>query len=205
MIEVRRHWRIALAVTDQKPGYHYSVVRDLGGPGYADVALVRSSGPHGVLEHLLHKQRVDAVVLAHRTFRPMSELAAMEAYAAQLERAAMHANEGKFGCFVETEQRDDGIVRVVLYERWFDGQRLRCEQLGHRDFDATEPDAVASSAEFLTELQAWAAERNEQREVGYLEAAVQERDRIERTTERVEAARELAEILASHNTPADAQ
>lgn len=192
-------------MTDQKRRYHYSVVRDLGGPGYADVALVRSSGPHGVLEHLLHKQRGDAVVLAHRTFRPMFELAELEAYAAQLERAAMHANEGKFGCFVETEQRDDGIVRVVLYERWFDGQRLRCEELARGDFDATEPDAVASSAEFLTELQAWAAERNTQREAGYIQAAVQERDRVERATDRAEAARELAEILASHNTPEDAE
>jgi hypothetical protein len=152
---------------------------------------------------LLHKQRSDAVVLAHRTFRPMFELAEMEAYAAQLERAAAHANEGTFGCFVDAGQRDDGIVRVTLYERWFDGQRLRCEELASRDFDATEPDALRSSAEFLTELQAWAEERNEQREARYREAAADDRDRVERATERDDAARELAQILEAHNTPAN--
>ncbi len=127
----------------------------------------------------------------------------MEAYAAQLESAATHGNDGTLGCFVDTKQRDDGTVRVALYERWFDGQRLRCEELACRDFDATEPDAVASSAEFLTELQSWAAERNEQQEVDYLEAAAQDRDRVDRATERSDAARELAQILASHNKPAD--
>lgn len=190
-------------MTDHKAGYRYSVVRDTGGPGHADVALVRFSGPHGVLEHLLHRHASDIVVLARRSFRPMFELAQMEAYAAQLELLAKHANEGKFGCFVETEQRDGGIVRVVLYERWFDGQRLHMEELARRDFDATDPDAVASSAGFLTELQIRAAERNEQREAGYLEADVEGRGRLEQATEREQAARELAQILKSHNTPAD--
>jgi hypothetical protein len=134
----------------------------------------------------------------------MWELAEMEAYAAQLERAATHANEGTFGCFVSTEQRDDGIVRVALYERWFDGHRLRLDELASRDFDASEPDVVAASAEFLTELQAWATERNEQREVDYIEASATERDRAERAAERAEAARELAQILKSHNAPTDA-
>jgi len=188
-------------MSDHKPGYHYSVVRDSAGPGHVDVALVRFRGQHG----LLHRRDGDALVLAHRTFRPMGELAELEAYAGQLERAAAHANEGTFGCFVNTEQRDDGVVRVVLYERWFDGQHLRVEELAHRDFDATGPDAVASSAEFLTELQAWAAERNEQREAGYLEAIAKDRDEVERATERAAAARELAQILDGHNTPADTQ
>jgi len=193
-------------MSDHQPGYHYSVLRDSAGPGHEDVALVRhSGGSHGGLGHLLHKQSGDAVVLAHRTFRPMSELAEMEAYAAQLERAATHANEGTFGCFVVTEQQDGGIVRVVMYERWFDGRHLRCEELQFRDFDPAEPDAVASSAEFLAELQARAADRNEQREAGYLAAAANERDQLQRATERVEAARELAEILDGHNTPGDAQ
>ncbi|MGZ4180074.1 MAG: hypothetical protein ACXVUL_05240 [Solirubrobacteraceae bacterium] len=183
--------------------YQYSVVRDVGGPGYADVALVRFPAPHGVVERLLHRERRDGVVLAHRTFRPMFDLTEMEAYAAQLERAAEHGNEGTLGCFVETEQRDDGIVRVALYERWFDGRQLRCEQLALRDFDAAEPDAVVVSAEFLTELQAWAADRNEQREDGYIDAAVDDRDRAERAAERDDAARQLAEILEAHNTAED--
>ncbi|MCL2419231.1 MAG: hypothetical protein FWD04_08060 [Conexibacteraceae bacterium] len=191
-------------MTDHEPGYHYSVIREAE-PGQAYVALVRSPEPHGALGHLLHKQSDDVVVLMHRTFRPMLELTEMEAYTAQLERAATHANAGTFGCFVVTEQREDGIVRLALYERWFDGQHLRCEELAGRDFDATEPNVVASSAEFLTELQAWAAERNEQREAGYREAAVNDRDQLERATERVEAARELAQILERHNTPADAR
>ena len=190
-------------MTGRGPRYHYSVVRELDGPGRADVALVRSSDQHGALERLLRKPRGDAVVVAHRTFRPMFELSKMEAYAAQLERAATHGNEGTLGCFVNTKQSENGTVQVALYERWFDGQRLRCEELACRDFDATEPDAVASSAEFLTELQSWAADPNEQQEVGYLEAAVLDRDRAERATERSDAARELAQILASHNKPSD--
>jgi hypothetical protein len=32
------------------------------------------------------------------------------------------------------------------------GRRLRCERLAVRDFDATEPDALVASTEFLTEL-----------------------------------------------------
>ena len=200
---MRRHWQNRAAMTFAGPRYHYTVVRELRGPGRADVALVRSSDPHRALRRLLHKPPSDAVVVVHRTFRPMFELAEMEAYAAQLERAATHGNEGTLGCFVDTKQRENGTVQVALYERWFDGQRLRCEELACRDFDATEADAVVSSAEFLTELQSWAADRNEQQEVDYLEAAAQDRDRVERATERSDAARELAQILASHNKPAD--
>jgi hypothetical protein len=183
--------------------YEYTVVRDVGGPGYADVALVRFPAPHGLLERLVHRERHDALVIAHRTFRPMFDLTEMEAYAAQLERAAKHGNEGTLGCFVETEQRDDGQVRVALYERWFDGHQLRCEQLAQRDFDATEPDAVAASAEFLTDLQAWATDRDDERENSYLEAAAEDSDRAERAMDRDDAARQLAEILEAHNTAAD--
>ena len=181
--------------------YQYSVIRDVGGPGYTDVALVRFSAPHGMLEHLLHHSRRDAVVLQHRTFKPLLELADMEAYAAQLERTAEHGNQGTLGCFVQTEERDDGIVRVELYDRWFDGDRLRCEQLAQRDFDAGEQDSVVTSAEFLTELQAWAAERNSEREASYRATAEQERADAEQARERAEAARELQRILASHNEP----
>ena len=65
------------------------------------------------------------------------------------------------------------------------------------------PDALVASTEFLTELQAWAADRNEQREDGYIEAVVGEQDRAERAAERDDAARQLAEILKAHNTAQD--
>lgn len=182
--------------------YHYSVVREVAGPAYADVALLRCTAPHGLLSQLLRHEPRDAVVLAHRAFRPMFDLAAMEAYAGQLERAAEHGNAGTLGCFVDTEQRGDAIVRVALYERWFDGKRLRCQRLAERDFDATEPDAVVASAEFLTELQAWAAECNDRREAACLEAVEEERDRARQATERATAAHQLERILASHNQPA---
>jgi hypothetical protein len=129
----------------------------------------------------------------------MLQLAAMETYAAQLERAAQHGNDGTLGCFVACEQGDDGTVRVKLWERWFDGRRLRCEQLAGREFDASDDDAVVASSEFLAELQAWAQDRNDERETQRLEDAVDEQDRAERASERAEAASQLAEILASHN------
>jgi hypothetical protein len=182
-----------------KSNYNYSVVRDFGGSGYADVALVRWSEPHGMLQHLLHRSPRDAVVLHHRTFRPMLQWVEMEAYVGQLQRAAEHGNNGTFGCFVQTEQREDGIVRISLYERWFDGRRLRCEQLAQRDFDAEEDDALVESAEFLTELQGWAANRNAEREASYLHAIEEQDVRAERASARAEAAKQLAQILASHN------
>ena len=180
-------------------GYHWSVVREVARPGYVDVALIRCVEPHGVLKRLRRHERRGAVVLHHRTFRPLLELAQLEAYAAQLERAAEHANEGTLGCFVETEQRDAGIVRVALYERWFDGQRLHCEQLAGRDFDASDGSAVVASSELLAELRAWAEERNEDREMSAASAAVEETARTERASERTEAADQLARILASLN------
>jgi hypothetical protein len=179
--------------------YHCSVVREAAGPGYVDVALIRRVEPHGVLERLRRHERRGAVVLYHRTFRPLLELAELEAYAAQLERTAEHANVGTLGCFVETEQREAGIVRVALYERWFDGRRLHCERLAGRDFDASDESAVVASSELLAELRAWAEERNEDRETSEASAAAEETARTERSSERTEAADQLARILASLN------
>jgi hypothetical protein len=185
--------------TASNGNYHYSVVRDFGGSGYADVALVRWSEPHGMLHQLLHRSPRDAVVLHHRTFRPMLQWVEMEAYVGQLQRAAEHGNNGTFGCFVRTEQRENGIVRVSLYERWFDGRRLRCERLAQRDFDAEEEDALVASSEFLTELQGWAADRNAERETSYLDALEEQDALAQRANERAEAGKQLAQILASHN------
>lgn len=182
--------------------YHYSVVRDVARPGYADVALIRRSGPHGALQHLRHRERRDVVVLHHRMFRPLLELAQLETYAAQLERTAEHANNGTLGCFVETQQRDDGIVRVALYERWFDGEHLHCEQLASRDFDASDESALIASAEFLAELHEWAERRNDERQASELDAAAADAARIERASERRVAADQLARILAGLNEQA---
>jgi hypothetical protein len=182
-----------------EPRYHYSVVRDLGGPSYADVALIRSSGPHGVLDQLLQRDRRDTVVLHHRTFRPKFELLALEAYAARLERTAEHGNNGTLGCFVDAEPRRNGIVHVTLYERWFDGQHLRCERLAGRDFDSTDESALVASSEFQAELQAWAEQRNHDRDAAYLDAAAEEAAQTERAAERANAAHELARILTSVN------
>jgi hypothetical protein len=128
----------------------------------------------------------------------MFDLAEMEAYAAQLERAAAHGNDGTLGCFVTTGQQDGGIVRVSLYERWLEGQRLRCERLAQRDFDASAPDAIVASAEFLTELQAWAADRNDERDSRSVAMAEEDRARTERANEQADSAKQLAEILQSH-------
>ena len=123
-------------------GFRYRVVRDLSRPGFTDVALVRETpvgdaGSHGLLARLRHRDRQDdARVVHHRAFKPMLELSAMEAYAAQLELAAEHGNNGTLGCFVDTQETEDGTVEVTLWERWFDGSRLRCEQLAERAFDA---------------------------------------------------------------------
>jgi hypothetical protein len=187
---------------NSQPGYHYSVVRDVGGLGYADVALIRCSAPHGVLEHLRHRQRRDVIVLHHRTFRPFLELAELETYAGQLQRTAEHANSGTLGCFVDTQKQQHGCVRVALYERWFDGEHLRCEQLASRDFDASDEDAVVGSAEFLAELRDWAERRNDERQASELDAAAEDAARIQRASERSEAADQLARILAGLNQQA---
>lgn len=186
-------------MADVEARYHYSVVRDAGRPGYTDVALIRCAAPHGALDHLHRHERRDAIVLHHRTFRPMLELAELEAYAARLERAAEHGNAGTLGCFVETEKGDDGIVGVALYERWFDGRRLRCERLAGRDFDSTEASALVDSSEFLVELRAWAEQRNDEREASYREAATEDAVRTERSVERDAAAAELDRILSALN------
>ncbi len=191
----RTRVRTCRLVNGFSPRYHYSVVRNSDGAGHMDVALVRSSAPESGLKRLRHRDAGDAVVVQHRSFRPLLELNALEAYAAQLERAAAHGNEGTLGCFVDIDKRADGVVRVALYERWMDGSHLRCDELTVRDFDSNEDQAVASSAEFLAELQAWAEQRNSEREMGEIETRVADAVQSERALDQTEAARQLAEIL----------
>jgi len=127
------------------------------------------------------------------------ELDALEAYAGQLERAAAHGNDGTLGCFVDIDERADGMVRVGLYERWFDDDRLRCEELATRDFDSAEDHAVAASAEFLAELSDWAERRNDEREAGERENVIADADRSERALDRAAAASQLTAILDGVN------
>lgn len=189
-------------MTGSEPGYLYSVVRAVDRPGYADIALIRRSETHGVLDRVLHREPRDSLVLHHRTFRPLLETAELERYAAQLERVAEHANRGTLGCFVETQERRDGLVHIALYERWFDGERLHCEELASRKFDPSDESTLIASAEFLAELRNWAEQRNDERQASELEAAAEDAGRLQRASERRDAADQLARILAGLNEQA---
>jgi hypothetical protein len=179
-------------VGDSGSGYEYRVDRELGGPAYADIRLVRCEVKRG---HFGSHHDVNPTVLFHHAFKPMLELDRLQGYAALLERVAQHANDGTFGCFVETDSTG-GDVTIALYERWFDGTKLHCEELARREFDASDESALVAGAEFRGELEQWAEDQNAAREASYLDAAADDRERIERATERASAAGGLAKILA---------
>jgi hypothetical protein len=103
--------------------FEYSVVRDFTEPGYADVSLIRFPAPHGVLERLLHRERHDALVLAHRWMLCRDRETTTEWFAWRSTSAGL---------------TDTGSGASSL----------------PRDFDASQPDALVASTEFLTELQA---------------------------------------------------
>jgi hypothetical protein len=109
-------------------GYSYDVWRDVSRPGHTQVALVRRApaAPHRLA--LRRAPRETPVILFARTFRPLVELNELERYAAQLELLARHANERTLGCFVDTRPHE-GVVDIALYDRWFDGDQLRFEEL----------------------------------------------------------------------------
>jgi hypothetical protein len=179
-----------------RPRYRYSVERRPARPGSVDVALVRRDAPRRVLDHVRHHDRDDTVVLFHRTFRSMFELAALETYAAQLARVAEHANCGTLGCFIETKP-ERGNVQIALYERWFDGSHLHCEELDRRVFDPADETTLVASAEFLAELEDRAAQRNEARDAAYLDASADDVERTRTSREQEAAAEELTRILPS--------
>ena len=176
-------------------GYRYSVERELVRPGFLDVALVRREVHRGALQKLRHRNSDGGTVVFHRTFREMLELAKLGTYAAVLDQVAVHANAGTLCCFVETKS-EHAAVEVTLYERWFDGQRLRCDELAHRVFDPGDESALVASAEFVAELEAWAERRNEEREAAYIDASADDAARTQQATEQQSAAEELARILA---------
>jgi hypothetical protein len=163
-----------------------------------DVELVRYPTRRGLLDRL-HRNEEGGEVLFHRTFKPMGELDDIEAYAGQLELIAAHANAGTFGCFVDTTSRA-GEVQITLYERSFDGRRLRCQSLAHRSFDPEDDSALVASAEFRAQLETWAEDRNEELEEAYRDAVDNDIVRMQRATDRQAAADELARILGE-STP----
>jgi len=176
--------------------YRYEVQRDVWDAGRTDVALVRRAPQPRRLS--LHRSAGgEPLVLFHRTFKPLLELKELERYAAELEQVARHANEGTLGCFVDTRSQE-GVVEVAMYDRWFDGENLRCDELARRRFDAGDDQSLVASAEFVAELQQWAERRNDEREITYAsereETTARERD----ARESAAAADELAAILRSH-------
>jgi hypothetical protein len=178
-------------------GYSYEVRRDVSRPGHTEVALVRraAAAPHRLA--LRRAPRETPVVLFARTFRPLVELNELERYAAQLELVARHANEGTLGCFVDTRPHE-GVVDVALYDRWFDGEQLRFEELARRRYDARDEQALVQSAEFVAELEDWAQRRNDERETAAASDREESLARQQDARERAAAADELAAILRSH-------
>jgi hypothetical protein len=170
--------------------------REVAG-GRVEMSLVRRLDERG---HELHRllrggRQSQAVVLAARSFGTR-DIAALSSYQATLERAAEHGNRGTLGCFVDSVALADGRVRLELYERWLDGDKLRCEQLAQRVFDAQDDEALVSSSEFAAELREWSERRNEQRDAAVLQSSYTDARRAEDNAERRRAAHELAAILA---------
>lgn len=176
--------------------YQHLVERCEEGPGHMRIALVRQrQREDGRFLH--HHEITDRTVLFAKRFRPMLELAALEHYAEQLSLVARHADEGTFGCFVET-YTEDGDVAVCLYERWFDGDQIHTDELARRAFDASDGTALVASAEFLADLRDWAERRNRGREAAYLEELEEDDARSRIAADREAASAELNEILAAH-------
>jgi hypothetical protein len=177
--------------------YRYEVQRDYPRPGFVDVALVRHDEAPRRNSLGLHERGHDGEwTLFRRTFRPLLELAALETYAGQLERVAQHANDGTFGCFVVIASRA-GRLEIGLYDRWFDGQQLRVDELVQREFDPSDDEALVCSAEFLAELRARGERHDEEREAAYVQAGLEDASRSRTAMERDLAAEELVRILAS--------
>jgi hypothetical protein len=180
--------------------FTYEVRRDVWDAGRTEIALVRRSA--GQRRSLLRRAQDETAVLFHCTFRPLLELKELEHYASELELVARHANDGTLGCFVDTRPHE-GVVEVALYDRWFDGEHLRCDELARRHYDAGDEASLVASAEFVAGLEHWAERRNEERELIYAsereEAAAREQDAREAAV----AAGELAQILRSHTGRGD--
>jgi hypothetical protein len=182
----------------EAPALRYEVVRTLGGSSFTDVALVlrRSTSVTHRFGARHHHADDDTVVLHHRVFRPVAELAELEAYAAQLEIAAANAARGQLWYFVTTRPHADGTVEVTLFDRWFDGRQVHCEQRAHGEFDSSDEASSAASIEFAATLQAWAEHQNDGREARCRELGGDELLEAEQAAQALTGARELASLLA---------
>jgi hypothetical protein len=176
--------------------YRYDVERDYSQPGLVDVTLVRRRAPHGRFHRLHQRQPDNGLVMFHRAFRRLSELAALETYAGRLARVAQHANDGTLGCLVAIDTPAE-MLQITLYERWFDGQRLHVDELAQSVFDPSDDETLVRSAEFLAELRDWAERRNREREATYVEVSAEETARTHRALDQERLAEELSRILAT--------
>jgi hypothetical protein len=125
--------------------------------GVVEIRLVRYRRQH---DRRLHADWVAVDTLAAERFRA-TDLAGFWDYAAQVEQAARHALEGKLGCFLDIRETPDGFVSMRLVERRLDGLRLVTAILDERRFDASEPDAVATSADCAEDLRQRASRLND--------------------------------------------
>jgi hypothetical protein len=177
--------------------YVYGVESEHEEHGRVCISLVRRRERDSA-HHLRHHIEVlERTVLFSRSFRAMLDTVAIESYTAHLALVARHAQEGTFGCFAQTRS-EGGRVDVLLYERWFDGDEIRTEELARRAFDAGDEQSLVASVEFLADLRAWAERRNQEREAAYLEERRADDDRKRLASEQEAASRELHQILAAH-------
>lgn len=169
-------------------------------PGSLCVSLVRRR-EHQFARHLMSRtETLERTVLFSRTFRPLLEAVALEHYAAQLRAVARYAQDGRFGCFVESRS-NGGNVEVILYDRWFEDGEIRTEELAKRAFDASDAGSLVASTEFLADMRLWADRRNEQREATMLDERDADASRERLKAEREAASAELTQILATQAQP----
>jgi hypothetical protein len=154
---------------------------------------LRELDRQGAVELALQVGERDGVIY-RRSFRTR-DLSRWHDYRMLLERIARHAAEGCFGWFVDVQGRADGQVRVTLYDRFFDGEAIHCEARARREFDGSADDAVASVAEFTSELRARADAENAARLDATLDGAAHADEAQRVAAERARAAQELARIL----------
>ena len=175
----------------------WSVERSEEAGGRVRVSLVRRREHHFSKHLVAHTETVQSTVLFSHSFRPLLETVAMEHYAGQLSRIAEHAQDGKFGCFIEN-RAEDGMVAITLYDRWFVEPDIRTEELARRVFDASDEASLVASAEFVADLRIWADQRNDDRETTLLQERDADAAGRRLSAEQEAASRELSQILAAH-------
>ncbi|HWH12148.1 MAG TPA: hypothetical protein VG165_13545 [Solirubrobacteraceae bacterium] len=85
---------------------------------------------------------------------------------------------------------------MSLFDRWFDGRHVRCEQRAHREFDSADDAGASAAVDFTAGLQAWAEQQNDAREARCREVGGDEVLEAEQSAQAASAAAELAALLA---------